>query len=106
MIASYPENLRKAPKKPFAWEEPARLVIGPFETTLKVPAPYTPLPASGPEAQIIRFFGSDQLTPGRTSSYRYFAPKPTPPTHFSINDGSNSSVETLSLDRSALRTFF
>ena len=90
--------------KPLACEAPASLVMGPLAATLNVPAPYTPLPPSGPAVQTIRFSGSDHSTPGGTSSWRIRAPKPTPPTHFSTKSCDSGSTVVVPAVRSTRRS--
>ena len=53
-----------------------------FVTMDTVPEPPIVVPPRGPVARIKRFSSSAHPTPAGTSSKRYFAPNPVPPTHF------------------------
>src|SRR5262249_48840009 len=78
-MASYPQYLRFAPKKPFAWVEVPPFVIAPRVTTVRPPVPHTGRPASGPVPSTRRFCGWSQPTSEGTSSQRILAPRPPPP---------------------------
>src|SRR5215470_7024466 len=103
-MASYPQYLRFAPKKPLAWVEVPPFVIAPRVTTVRPPVPQTGRPASGPVPSTRRFSGWSQPTSGGTSSQRILAPSPAPPRYIRMSAGDHGSPHARPAVRSTRRS--
>src|SRR5215470_464708 len=104
-MASYPQYLRFAPKKPLAWVEVPPFVIAPRVTTVRPPVPQTGKPARGPVPRTRRFSGCSQLASDGTSSQRIFAPSPAPPRYVRMSAGDHGSPHARPAERSTLRSW-
>src|SRR4029453_16569763 len=103
-MASYPQYLRFAPKKPLAWVEVPPFVIAPRVTTVRPPVPQTGRPASGPVPSTRRLAGWSQSTSAGTSSQRTFAPRPAPPRYVRMSAGDQGSPHARPASRSTRRS--
>src|SRR6185369_4621889 len=94
MIRSYPAALSSGPQCPPELEVVIALVSGPLVTTIYRDPQEAFVPVNGPVAKMSLFSGLKGSTWGLTSSDKYLAPSPRPPTKSRAQSSRTASLLT------------